>query len=155
MIGVGVGDRFDNTVTIDAASIRTFATLAGDMNPLHHDAAAAARSPYGTLIASGPQLVSLMLGVDATYLSAVGEAVGLGFDFKFVKAVPADTTLVLGWTVTRCEYKPSLQGWIVAVEGAARDAAGTCYVSASGSNLLRERATAAATAAHVAAQPVR
>jgi acyl dehydratase len=142
MTGVDVGDTFDKTVAIDAASIRTFATLAGDMNPLHHDAAVAAASPYGTLIASGPQLVSLMLGVDATHFSAAGEAVGLGFDFKFVKAVPADTTLVLAWTVTRCDYKASLDGWIVAVEGTARDGAGTLFVSARGSNLVRERRSA-------------
>jgi 3-hydroxybutyryl-CoA dehydratase len=140
MIDVRVGDRFDKTVLIDAASVRAFATLAGDMNPLHHDDTAAARGPYGTLIASGPQLVSLMLGVDATHFSAAGVAVGLGFDFKFVKAVPAGTRLVLAWTVTGCDYKRSLDGWIVTVDGDASDAGGTLYVSARGSNLVRERA---------------
>ena len=140
MIAVGVGDTFDKAVLIDAASIRTFATLAGDMNPLHHDDVAAARGPYGTLIASGPQLVSLRLGVYATNFSGIGTAVGLGFDFKFVRAVPAGTRLVLAWTVTRCDYKASLGGFVVAVDGSARDAAGTLYVSARGSNLVRERA---------------
>ncbi|MEP7061796.1 MAG: MaoC family dehydratase [Betaproteobacteria bacterium] len=140
MIDVRIGDAFDKEVLIDAASIRTFATLAGDMNPLHHDDEAAAQGPYGALIASGPQLVSLMLGVDATHFSAAGVTVGLGFDFKFVRAVPAGTRLVLAWTVTGCDYKPSLAGWIVTVDGVARDAAGALYVSARGSNLVRERA---------------
>lgn len=139
MIAIGVGDRFEKTVSIDAPSIRAFATLAGDMNPLHHDDDAAARGPYGVLIASGPQLVSLMLGVDATHFSAAGVAVGLGFDFKFVRAVPAGTRLVLSWAVTRCDYKPSLTGYIVAVEGTACDESGTLYVSARGSNLVRAR----------------
>lgn len=147
MIAIRVGDRFDKSVVIDAASIRAFATLAGDFNPLHHDAVAAAEGPYGVLIASGPQLVSLMLGVDATHFSAAGVAVGLGFDFKFVKGVPAGTELVLAWTVMRCDYKPSLRGWIVTVEGTACDAAGTLYVSARGSNLVRERVDEARQAA--------
>jgi len=140
MIAVRAGDSFEGTALIDAPSIRAFATLAGDMNPLHHDDRAAAAGPYGGLIASGPQLLSLLLGVDATHFSALGTAVGLGFDFKFVKAVRAGTRVVLAWTVTHCDYKPSLAGWIVGVEGAVRDADGTLYVSARGSNLVRERA---------------
>ncbi|MEO6929695.1 MAG: MaoC family dehydratase [Casimicrobiaceae bacterium] len=144
MNGIGVGDTFAKAVLIDEQSIRTFATLAGDMNPLHHDAVAAAAGPYGRLIACGPQLMSLLLGVDATHFSALGGmAVGLGFDFKFVKAVPVDTRVVLEWTVTGCDFKPSLDGWIVGVEGSVRDVAGTLYVSARGSNLVRERGHAA------------
>jgi acyl dehydratase len=145
MIAVAVGETFSKTVTIDAASIRAFATLAGDMNPLHHDEAAAARGPYGALIVSGPQLVSLLLGVDATHFSRAGDALGLGFDFKFVRAVPAGTRLEFSWTVTGCDHKPSLAGWIVSVEGAVRGDDGALYVSARGSNLVRERAQAHAT----------
>ena len=139
MIPVAIGETFSKTTTIDAASIRAFATLAGDMNPLHHDEEAAASGPYGALIVSGPQLVSLLLGVDATHFSKAGDALGLGFDFKFVRAVPAGTRLEFSWTVTRCDYKPSLAGWIVAVEGAVRGGDGALYVSARGSNLVRER----------------
>jgi len=147
MTGIGIGDTFAGAAMIDAASIRAFATLAGDMNPLHHDDQAAAAGPYGGLIASGPQLMSLLLGVDATHFSALGTAVGLGFDFKFVRAVPAGTRVILEWTVTGCDYKPSLAGWIVGVEGGVRDDAGTLYVSARGSNLVRERAAASSRAA--------
>jgi acyl dehydratase len=147
MIAVRVGETFRKRVCVDAASVRAFATLAGDMNPLHHDDRAAADGPFGTLIASGPQLVALMLGLDATHLSQAGLALGLGFDFKFVKAVPAGTTLVIEWTVARVEHKPSLAGYIVAVEGTMRDAAGELYVSARGSNLVRPREAGAARAA--------
>jgi acyl dehydratase len=147
MIAVRAGERFHKSIRIDAASIRAFATLCGDMNPLHHDDGAAAAGPFGTLIASGPQLVSLMLGLDATHLSQAGLALGLGFDFKFVKAVPAGTTLTIEWTVARVEHKPSLAGYIVAVDGTMRDARGELYVSARGSNLVRPHAGAQARAA--------
>ncbi|MFI4904657.1 MAG: MaoC family dehydratase [Burkholderiales bacterium] len=139
MIGVRVGDVFRKSVRIDAESIRAFATLSGDMNPLHHDAAAAADGPFGALIASGPQLAALMMGLDATHFSAAGVALGLGFEFKFVKAVPAGTRLVLEWVVARCDYKPSLAGWIVGVDGTARGDDGALFVSARGSHLVSAR----------------
>lgn len=139
MIAVRKGDVVRKSVRIDADSIRAFATLAGDMNPLHHDARAAAEGPFGALIASGPQLASLMMGLDATHFSAAGVALGLGFEFKFVKAVPAGTRLVLEWVVAHCDYKPSLAGWIVGVDGTARGVDGTLFVSARGSNLVRGR----------------
>ena len=62
---VAVGGTFTQRVTFDAASIRAFATLSGDNNPLHHDDAAGAASPFGTIIASGPHVVALMMGLDA------------------------------------------------------------------------------------------
>ena len=71
-----VGERFSRRVTLDADSIRTFASLCGDHNPLHHDAQAAAAGPFGALIASGPHVVALMMGLDATSLSARGNPAG-------------------------------------------------------------------------------
>jgi len=138
---VSIGERFARRVMIDAESIRAFATLSGDFNPLHHDAGYAAASPFGTLIASGPQVVALMMGLDATYLTRRSDGLGLGFEFRFVKAVPAGTELSLEWTITACTAKPSLSGHIVSVEGRAVDDAGTVYVTARGDNLLRPRAS--------------
>lgn len=136
-IAVRVGDRATRRVTFDAEGIRHFAELCGDHNPLHHDARAAAAGPFGALIASGPHVVALMMGLDATFLSKERVALGLGFDFRFVKAVPAGTTLTLEWTVSNIEYKPSLAGDIVSVEGRAIDDEGVVYVSGAGRNLLR------------------
>lgn len=132
-----VGARFERSVTFDVASIRHFAELSGDFNPLHHDAAAAARGPFGTIIVSGPHLTSLMLGLDATYFARDREALGLGFEFRFVRAVPAGTTLILEWTIASIEPKPSLRGDIVAVEGRAFDGAGIVYLTGHGTNLVR------------------
>ena len=134
-----VGERFSRRVTFDADSIRTFATLCGDHNPLHHDVDAAAAGPFGRLIASGPHVVAMMMGLDATSLSARGDALGLGFEFRFDRAVREGAQLTLEWAVTDVTYKSSLAGHVVSVEGRAVDDEGTVYVSATGRNLLRER----------------
>ena len=100
-----VGERFSRRVTFDATSIRTFATLCGDHNPMHHDTVAAASGPFGALIASGPHVVALMMGLDATFLSKRGDALGLGFEFRFDKAVREDAELTLEWIVTAVTHK--------------------------------------------------
>ena len=134
-----VGERVARRVRFDAEAIRRFATLCGDMNPLHHDAEAAAASRFGTLIASGPHVVALMLGLDATFLSERGESLGLGFDFRFVKAVPAGTELTLEWTVSECRRTERGSGHVVSVEGRAVDDEGVVFVEGRGDNLLRPR----------------
>lgn len=138
------GERFARRVTFDAAAIRNFATLCGDHNPLHHDEHAASQSAFGSLIASGPHVTSLMMGLDATFLSGRGDALGLGFEFRFVKAVPAGAALTLEWTITDVAHKVSLGGDVVSVEGRAIDDAGVVYVTATGRNLVRERRQVAA-----------
>ena len=134
---VHVGESFERRVVFDADSIRQFATMSGDHNPLHHDAAVAAHGPFGRIIASGPHVTSLMMGLDATYLSRKFDALGLSFEFRFVKAIPAGTALTLEWTVTASNPKPSLSGFIVEVEGRAVDDAGTVYTTGRGANLVR------------------
>jgi 3-hydroxybutyryl-CoA dehydratase len=133
------GERFARRVTFDDASIRNFAALCGDYNPLHHDEHAASQSAFGSLIASGPHVTSLMMGLDATFLSGHGEALGLGFEFRFVKVVPAGAALTLEWTISDVVHKDSLGGDVVSVEGRAIDDTGIVYVTATGRNLVRER----------------
>jgi len=136
---VAVGERFERRAVFDAASIRRFAELSCDGNPLHHDEHVAAAGPFGRLIASGPHVSSLMMGLDATYFSRRFDALGLAFDFRFVKAIPEGAELTLEWTITGSEAKPSLAGFIVAVAGRAVDDAGTVFTVAHGSNLIRSR----------------
>lgn len=133
------GQRFARRVTFDAESIRCFATACGDGNPLHHDESAARRGPFGVLIASGPHVAGLMMGLDATSLSGKHLALGLGFTFRFVRPVPAGVTLTLEWTVTGVKWKPSLRGHVVDVAGRAVDDAGAEYVTATGSNVVRSQ----------------
>jgi acyl dehydratase len=80
-----------------------------------------------------------MMGLNATFFCARFDALGLGFQFRFVKAVPAGATLTLEWTITGSEPKTSLRGHVVSVEGRAVDDEGTVYVTGSGDNLIRER----------------
>jgi acyl dehydratase len=134
---IAAGERFARRVVFDAESIRRFAELCGDRNPLHHDDAVAAAGPFGKLIASGPHVTALMMGLDATYLTSSHEALGLGFEFRYVRAVPAGIELTLEWTVASVEPKPSLEGDIVVVDGRAVDDEGTVYVTGRGSNLVR------------------
>ena len=134
---VAVGERFERRALFDAASIRRFAAMSGDENPLHHEDATAAAGPFGRLIASGPHVSSLMMGLDATYFSRRFDALGLAFDFRFVKAITEGIELTLEWTITGSEAKPSLDGFIVTVEGRAVDDSGTVFTTAHGSNLIR------------------
>lgn len=132
------GERFERTVTIDAESIRAFAAASLDFNPLHHDEAAARRSPFGGLIASGPHTAALLMGITATHFAARCAPLGLDFRLQFRKAVRAGDTLRLAWTVTRVEPKESLGGELVHLEGTAHNGAGELALAATGLLLLRE-----------------
>jgi acyl dehydratase len=134
-----LGESFGERVTFAADAIREFATLCGDRNPLHHDEAFAARSAFGTIIACGPHVTARMMGHTATHFAQVCQPLGLEFAFRFVRAVPAGTTLDLEWTVTELSHKPSLSGDIVALEGRAIDEAGAVYVTSHGRLLLRPK----------------
>jgi acyl dehydratase len=136
---VAIGERFDERVTFDAAAIRAFAAMSGDFNPLHHDDAIAAASRFGSIIASGPHVASRMMGLEATWFSARHQPLGLENGFRFVRAVPAGTTLTLAWTVTAVSPKPSLGGHVVAIDGQAIDDDGVVYVRAHATLLLRGR----------------
>jgi acyl dehydratase len=134
-----VGERFAERVEFDAASISAFAHLVGDHNPLHHDAAYAARSPFRTLIASGVHPTSRLMALTATHYSRTCQPLGLGFTFRFVRAVPAGVTLDLQWDVTDVEPKASLAGDVVTLDGRAIDDEGVVYVTGHASLLLRPK----------------
>ena len=134
-----VGERFAERITFDVATIREFAHVAGDLNPLHHDATYAATSPFGRIIASGTHPTCRMMALTATYFSQYCQPLGLSFSFRFVRAVPAGVTLDLVWYVTALEPKASLGGEIVSLDGRAIDDAGVVYVTGHGTLLLRPR----------------
>jgi acyl dehydratase len=134
-----VGEAFSRRVTFDAASIRDFATRTGDFNPLHHDDEAAARSPFGGLIVSGPHVAALLLGLTATHFSQRCAPLGLDFTVRFVRAIRAGTTLDLRWTLERLEPKGSLAGHLASLAGQASDDERQVYVRATGLLLLRPK----------------
>ena len=132
-----IGHRFFRTVTFDEAAIRAIATAAGDENPLHHDAAFAAATRFGGLIASGTHHGALMMGLVATELTRHGAGVGLEFGLTFRKPVRAGSTMRLEWVVTTIEKAPRLGGWEVRMEGTVTDVAtGTVAATTTGNCLM-------------------
>lgn len=129
-----VGHTFQIEKLITTADIVSFAKRAGDSSPYHHDFETAESSQFGTLIASGAQTTSLMLGAVASEMSKNWPNVGLGFSAKFRRAVYGGETITVVWKVIACEYKEKLSGSVVELEGAlvnsdGEDAvAGLCQV---------------------------
>src|SRR5207249_5971418 len=98
---------------LTAEDIARFAALSRDHNPLHHDEGRARASRFGGIIASGPHLSAIFMGITATHFSRRGTALGLEFNFQFRKAARAGETLELRWRVVRVEPKEKLRGEIV------------------------------------------
>ena len=118
------GDTFSSTVVFDSAAIADFAKRTGDRNPVHTDSAAGAVSRFGKRIASAQHVVSLMLGLSASWLAERGTSFGLGCSFRFSAAVLEGDTIDIRWTVAETVYKESLQGMIVVLEGDAVNTGG-------------------------------
>ncbi|WP_226383160.1 MaoC family dehydratase [Burkholderia savannae] len=140
-----VGETISKMVTFDIESVRRFAALAGDMNPLHHDEALAGSTRFGGLIVSGTHYSALMMGMVATFLSERRPALGLEFEFQFRKAVAAGDTVTMEWRIVAIEPNPKLKGDVVRLEGTLRNAAGdVCVLAKSTSLSLPGHAIAAA-----------
>jgi acyl dehydratase len=139
MIRATVGERFTGTAHLSADSIRAFAHSVGDSNPLHHDEAVAARSRFGRLIASGTHSASLLMALTASHFSRHAQPLGLEFKLHFHKAVYAGDTLALAWTVTRVQWKASLGGDLVWLDGEARNQHDQVVLAATATLLVMDR----------------
>ena len=127
-----VGRSFSKQVLFDAPGIAAFAASCGDVNPLHHDAAYARASRFGGIIASGPQVTSLLMAMVAAYFAPLGPGVGLGFNFRLRSAVRAEELVTMGWTITGAAAKRSLGGHVLTLTGQAVRPGGTLAVAATG-----------------------
>jgi acyl dehydratase len=114
---VTIGETFSSTLALSADSVKEFATLANDLNPLHHDEAYAAQSRFGGLIASGTQPTAHFMALLATHFSTYAQPLGLEFEIKLKKAVHANDTLTIRWRVRDAYWKPSLNGDLTHLEG--------------------------------------
>lgn len=112
-----IGVRFSKKIAFTEESIRRFAALAGDTNPLHHDAEAAASSPFGQIIASGTQTMSMMLAVVPDYLSTNRPNLGLEASVRMLRPVRAGDSALIEWEITNIANVPKLKGWIVTTVG--------------------------------------
>jgi acyl dehydratase len=115
--GLYIGKRFSKKVMFTEESIRTFAALAGDTNPLHYDRAAAASSPFGRIIASGTQTISMMLAAVPDYLSTGQPNLGLEASVRMRRPVRAGDSAMIEWEITDIASVAKLKGWIVTTTG--------------------------------------
>ena len=92
---LAVGDEFAGSRgrTVTETDIALFSSVSGDWNPLHNDAAFAAEGPFGTRIAHGLLLVSMMTGM----APISGQAVVALYGFEKVRFVHP---VLLGDTIT-------------------------------------------------------
>jgi acyl dehydratase len=134
--GMRIGDRFSKNVAFTEASIRQFASFVGDSNPLHHDRAAAAASPFGGLIASGTQTFSLMLAAVPDYFAAWQPNVGLEASVKLLRPIRAGDSAQIEWEITDIVDTPKLKGWIVTVSGRLVRGDGVLALTATSKSLV-------------------
>jgi acyl dehydratase len=139
---VMIGERFSATITLLPESIKTFATLVNDLNPLHHDEAYAQASRFGSLIASGTQPTAHLMAMLATHFSQYAQPLGLEFGIRLTRAVKAGDTLSMKWQVTDAKWKASLNGDLVKLEGEASNQHGENVMKASATIVVMERETA-------------
>jgi len=91
---LAVGDVFPGTRgrTITETDLALFSAVSGDWSPLHNDAAFAATGPFGTRIAHGLLLISMMTGLAP--ISGQAVVALYGFDrVRFIKPVLLGDTI--------------------------------------------------------------
>lgn len=133
MTAPAVGARLTADLLLDAAAIRAGATLIGDANPLHHDAAFAAASRYGGLIASGAHTAALLAGLVGRQFGQEGAheraSVGMEYTVRFRAPIRVDRPMRMEWVVT--SVQPARSGQIARMAGRIVDAAdGTTALTA-------------------------
>jgi acyl dehydratase len=143
---VTIGETFSATLALSTDSVKSFATLVNDLNPLHHDDAYAAQSRFGGLIASGTQPTAHFMALLATHFSTYAQPLGLEFDIKLKKAVHAHDTLTIRWRVRDAYWKPSLNGDLTRLEGSVVNQRGETVLVGSSTILVMPKPEASAQA---------
>ncbi|MGF6698986.1 acyl dehydratase [Paraburkholderia sp. MM5496-R1] len=147
------GETFSSTLELSVDSIKSFATLVVDLNPLHHDEAYAAQSRFGGLIASGTQPTAYFMALLATHFSTYAQPLGLEFDIKLKKAVQAHDTLTITWRVHDAHWKPSLNGDLTYLEGSVVNQRGELMLTGTSTILVMPKPPAVANAHASTATP--
>ena len=87
-----VGQRASRRLTLTADHVRKFAEISGDRNPLHFDAAFAARTKFGRLVVQGGLTTGLLHALVAMDMPGPG-TVFLSQNWKFTAPVFIDDTI--------------------------------------------------------------
>jgi len=129
-------ERFWSQVTLTPAVVAEYARMAGDDNPIHHDAEFAATTRYQRPIASGTHTTALLLGLTASHFSKRGAMVGLEFWVQFRRPIYADETIRLEWLVVKVTPNARLGGDVVELRGRIKSADGHTALGAKGRVLV-------------------
>lgn len=95
--------------TLTQADISAYADISGDHNPIHVDPEAAARSPFGTVVAHGYLTLSRVVPLMAEVFEITGASSGINYGLdklRFPAPVPADGRIRLHGTVTSVKEIP-------------------------------------------------
>jgi acyl dehydratase len=121
------------TATVQAEHIAAFARALGDLNPLYVDGAAAARGPFGVIVAPPTYPIAFMTQAMAGGMDAFLE-LGLNFmtlvhgeqEFEYARPLRAGETLTLTGRVADVYEKTGSSGVLdfVVLETEGRDAEG-------------------------------
>ena len=101
---VEVGQKATRAMKVDTASVRAFAGITGDYNPLHFDEEFAANTRFGRLIAQGGIATGLLHALVAMDLPGAG-SVFLRQSWKFPKPVFIGDMITAVGTVTFVQPK--------------------------------------------------
>ena len=91
-MSIPVGQRASCSLTLTAEHVRKFAEISGDHNPLHFDAAFAARTKFGRLVVQGGLTTGLVHALVAMDMPGPG-TVFLSQNWKFTAPVYIDDTI--------------------------------------------------------------
>ena len=94
-----VGASAFRTMTVTAETVEAYAALSGDRNPLHFDAAFAARTRFGGLIAQGGITTGLLHALVAMDLPGPG-SVFVNQAWSFPRPVYIGDTITATGTIT-------------------------------------------------------
>ena len=131
-----VGETFTRDFHFDVASIKAFATLALDDNPLHHDEDFARNTRFGGLIASGTHTISWATGCLAGFVSSRCASLGLQFDYTLRRAILADEHARVVWRIESVTRKDSLRGYVLGLDGRLINSAGEDALIIKGKSLI-------------------
>jgi acyl dehydratase len=92
-MSVTVGERASRRLTLTADHVEKFAQISGDRNPLHFDAAFAARTKFGRLVVQGGLTTGLLHALVAMDLPGPG-TVFLSQHWKFTAPVYIGDTII-------------------------------------------------------------
>jgi monoamine oxidase len=97
--------------TISEADIIFHAGQTGDLFPIHLDAEAASRTPYGQRVAHGTLTLSIAMGLKFDTDFSKGLRISYGYDrVRYRKPVFIGDTISVDVEVTSCEMDPKREG---------------------------------------------